>query len=104
MALTNPDYMGAVFGSPLQDIADAKPAAPGDELPPQDRQTMAESLDILLRLTASLHATRVANGALELSSSELRFQVTMCVCECICGHVICVCLNQRMIYTYMCIK
>ncbi|KAF5836944.1 hypothetical protein DUNSADRAFT_5221 [Dunaliella salina] len=56
-----------------QDIVDGKAPAPGDELPVQDRLTLAWALDILVRLTASLHAMRVENGALELSSSELRF-------------------------------
>ena len=57
-----------------QDVVDGRPPAPGDELPAQDRQTLAWALSVLVRLTAGLHAERVANGALELSSSELRFQ------------------------------
>lgn len=83
-----------------QDIADGKPSAPGDELPPQDRASMACSLDILIRLTASLHATRVANGALELSSSELRFQVCfVCFCVCVFG-----CFVERILCKHGCLQ
>jgi hypothetical protein len=59
-----------------QDVLDGVLPAPGDELPPGDLPTLREGLHLLRRLTHQLHARRVADGALELESAELRFKVT----------------------------
>jgi hypothetical protein len=59
----------------FQDVLDGCPPAPGDELPPSDLPDLRQGLQLLRRLTAQLHSQRLADGALELESAELRFKV-----------------------------
>ncbi len=59
----------------MQDILDGTSPASGDELPAADLQTLKPALQLLKSYTDQLKAKRVADGALELESAELRFKV-----------------------------
>ncbi|KAK9809126.1 hypothetical protein WJX72_009740 [[Myrmecia] bisecta] len=56
-----------------QDILDDVPAEPGDEIEAQERAPLRSHLARLAQLKDHLHAARMAAGALELESAELRF-------------------------------
>ncbi|GIM17195.1 hypothetical protein Vretimale_19713, partial [Volvox reticuliferus] len=58
-----------------QDILDGRAASLEDALPSEHVAALRRSLVVLDELTSQLHARRVAAGALELASAELRFQV-----------------------------
>ena len=62
---------------PAQDLLDGRPAAPGDVLPPADVAVLRPALVLLKRWTDQMHARRLADGALELESAELRFKVRL---------------------------
>lgn len=65
---------------PKQDVLDGRGPKPGDELPAPDRATLLANLRIMDEVTSALRAKRLADGALELASVELRFKVCFCVC------------------------
>ncbi|KAG2451560.1 hypothetical protein HYH02_004158 [Chlamydomonas schloesseri] len=70
-----------------QDVLDGRPPAPGDELPRDHVEVLRPALRVLDELTGQLHARRVADGALELASAELRFRTdsdTGAPCAVIC--------------------
>eukprot|EP00798_Chlamydomonas_sp_ICE-L_P016297 gene16297-22485_t len=57
-----------------QDVLDGLPPAPGDGLPAVDRPVLLKSLQLLKVLTDKRHARRVEDGALELTSAEIKFK------------------------------
>ncbi|KAG2445884.1 hypothetical protein HXX76_000488 [Chlamydomonas incerta] len=70
-----------------QDVLDGRPPAPGDELPRDHVAVLRPALRVLDEFTGQLHARRVADGALELASAELRFRTdsdTGAPCAVIC--------------------
>ncbi|GLC43803.1 hypothetical protein PLESTB_000909600 [Pleodorina starrii] len=70
-----------------QDILDCRTPPLEDELPPDHVEVLRRSLRVLDELTAQLHSRRVAAGALELTSAELRFRVeadTGAPCQVVC--------------------
>jgi exoribonuclease R len=58
-----------------QDILDGLPPASGDELPAADVALLRPALGLLKRLSDQLRAARLAAGAIELESLELKFKV-----------------------------
>uniref|UniRef100_A0A061QID2 DIS3-like exonuclease 1 n=1 Tax=Tetraselmis sp. GSL018 TaxID=582737 RepID=A0A061QID2_9CHLO len=56
-----------------QRVLDGQPLAPTERLPLRDVEKLRTALGLLSRLSAKHKAGRVARGALELTSSELRF-------------------------------
>ncbi|GAB4819868.1 hypothetical protein N2152v2_006914 [Parachlorella kessleri] len=57
-----------------QDIMEGAPTRPGHEISPADRPTLQRALRFLSRLAASRRGARLAEGAVELESAELRFR------------------------------
>ncbi|GAX81333.1 hypothetical protein CEUSTIGMA_g8764.t1 [Chlamydomonas eustigma] len=58
-----------------QDVLEGRPPAEGDELSQQDTVKLKDSLQVLTAVTDKLRAKRLRDGALDLSGTELRFQL-----------------------------
>lgn len=58
-----------------QAVHDRRPLPRSEQLPEADIPTLRDGLQVLMEVTGKLRAARVANGALELAGSEMRFKV-----------------------------